>query len=682
MKKYFSLVILLFISCMMSAQPGKKPAAKKRPAQTTQPDINKMMEEAMKQENMTEEEKAEMRKAMGQATQVADEMKKAGITGSAGSNVPKIPVKQTGLLRLIPVVQTQQQLNSYFTSLFTECKKNIPVDVATKVDQMIIALNGNENELARLPITLFLNKNIKAAVYAAVKVLQTNSNSPLVQNNSAFILQQSGYPGKAVPVFKFLQQKYNTADFNNNLAQCYLSLGDKEEAKKYFRIGLAKNPNSSEMHCGMGLILSEEGNINEATIHISESLKNGYSVIAEALAKKHKVKVKLSDIKSKAPDYFNPQKFKPAAPAGVMEDIPKVKEERFAAAERVREAYKKREAINEKINAATSEKNMNSLLQQHIGNTGNTPFARKAIYMMLLLNEERSDFLSGGLGISDYKKKSDELKKELDAGFEKVQRTEFDGADVAAKQCEAHVNNLNVYLKKSKESYENYERYALPKIYDYTNQSLYWTSFLLNGDAYQSYFYGEVHEFYGELSGFSQLQNFTANCDFIYHYCKNYKEELAKIKLEEIDEQLSCPINLKVPAGKVASFKINCRSMELEGGELLKLSFERDNKTGEFSLAFGLGLDANTGLFNAGAKGQMYFKFASDFTPIDMGLKGEAGIEAELFIFSMDEKVTGTMGVGSVNVDAVHNGKEINIFNVDATKDSRDTDASIKPLKN
>ena len=125
MKKYFSLVILLFISCMMSAQPGKKPAAKKRPAQTTQPDINKMMEEAMKQENMTEEEKAEMRKAMGQATQVADEMKKAGITGSAGSNVPNIPIKQTGLLRLIPVVQTQQQLNSYFTSLFTECKKNI-----------------------------------------------------------------------------------------------------------------------------------------------------------------------------------------------------------------------------------------------------------------------------------------------------------------------------------------------------------------------------------------------------------------------------------------------------------------------------------------------------------------------------------------------------------------------------
>ena len=325
---------------------------------------------------------------------------------------------------------------------------------------------------------------------------------------------------------------------------------------------------------------------------------------------------------------------------------------------------------------------MSSLLQQHIGYTGNTPFARKAMYMVRLINEERYASLSGSSNISGYKEKDEQYRKEFEAGFEKAQRADFEMAEMEAKRCEAHVNNLNVYLKKSKENYENYERTALPKIYDYTNQSLYWQSFLLTGDAYRAFFYGVVHDFYDQLSEFKQVQNIPANSDFIYNNCKNYKEELAKIKLEEIDEQLSCPINLKVPAGKVASFKINCRSMEVEGGELLKLGFERDNKTGEFSLAFGLGLDANTGLFNAGAKGQMYFKFASDFTPIDMGLKGEAGIEAELFIFSMDEKVTGTMGVGSVNVDAVHNGKEINIFNVDATKDSRDTDASIKPLKN
>lgn len=666
MKKCTLIFISLFLMCAAFAQPVKKPPAKqKAPPQS---ELNKAMEDAMK--GISEEEKAEMRKMMKQATQTADEAKKAGITGiNIGNGLPNFPVKQTGLLRQIPVVQTQQQLDSYFGSLFTECKKNIPATTVSKVDQMISALNENENELARLPLTLFLNRNVKAAVYAAMKVLRVNSSSPLIQNNSAFILQQSGYPGKAVPVFKYLQQKYNTADFNNNLAQCYLSLGDKEEANKYFRIGLTKNPNSSEMHCGLGLILSEEGNITEAITHISESLINGYSLVAETLARKHKVKVKFSDIKSKAPEYFNPQKYKPAQPAGVMEDMPGVELERQAMEERYRQAFRRTGDFNKKYSATQNEKNLGALLQQHIGYTGNTPFARKALYMVMLINQERFEFLSSNAGSGEYKKKDDEYRKEFDAGFEKVQHTSFGNDNMGAKQCAAHVANLNTYLQKSKVNYENYERHALPKIYDYTNQSLYWQSFLLYGDAYLSYFYSEVHGFYDLLNGFSQMQNLHPTPGWIYSTCKNYKAELAKIKLEEIEEKISCPINIKLPAGKAASFKINCKTMEIEGGELLKLSFERDLKTGEFSLAFGLGMDINTGLLSAGIKGLTYLKFAGDFTPIDMGMKGEAGIEAQLFIFTVEEKITGTMGVGNAHLDAVHMGKEVNIFNVDATKD-------------
>src|SRR4030095_2323009 len=97
---------------------------------------------------------------------------------------------------------------------------------------------------------------------------------------------------------------------------------------------------------------------------------------------------------------------------------------------------------------------------------------------------------------------------------------------------------------------------------------------------------------------------------------------------------------------------------------------ERDLKTGEFSLAFGFGADINMDLLSIGAKGQMYFKFDRDFSPIDMGLKGEAGIESKT-ILTIEEKITGTMGISSVNVDAVHLGKEINLFNVDATKYSK-----------
>ena len=661
MKQHF-LIIILSISCLVGfSQPVKKSV--KKPVSSTQTYVDKAMEEAMK--DMNEEEKAEFKKMMGEAMKTADEMKSLPVKGaSEGNSIPRIPVKQTALLQKIPLLQTQQQLSAYFTKLSTECKKNIPADIIRKVDQMINAQAANENEIASLPILIFLSKNRKAAVYAAVRVLQLKGGHPLVQNNSAFVLAQSGYPDKAVPVFKYLQQKYNTAELNNNLAQSYLSLGEKEEAKKYFRIGLAKNPQSSEMHCGLGLIFSEEGNVQEATLHIKASLEHGYSPIAEELAKKHKVKVKFSDVKIKAPEYFNPQKFKPAAPASVMEDIPGVQAEREAVIERHRNSHKKMEIFNAKYSASVNEKGMQSMLQQHLGYTGNTPFARKALYMVQLLSEERYEYIKSGMDMPAYKRKHDEYRKAFDNKFETIQKTAFDSE---AGRCEAHVNNLNNFLQLSKENFENFERHALPKIYDLTNQSLYWQSILLSGDAYTAYFNGEVNEFYGSLIKFSELQNVYPTPEWIYNGCKNYKKELEKIKKEEILEKLECPVNIKFSTAP-GSFKINCKTMEVEGGELLKLGFERDLKTGEFSLAFGLGLDINTGFINTGAKGQMFFKFGRDFMPIDMGLKGEAGIEAQLFIFTMDEKLTGTMGISSINVDAVHLGKETNLFNVDATK--------------
>ncbi len=661
-KKLVTIGLFVMLGSMSFAQSKQK--------QPSQKEVEKMMEDAMKAEGMSKEKVAEMKNAMKQIDKRNTEIKVAGVkVFNVGRDELKIPVKQIGLLKQIPVVQTQLQLNNYFSLLLVECKKNIPVATATQVDQLVASLNENENELAKLPVTLFLNRNIKAAVYSAIKVVQVKNNSPLIQNNSAFVLQQSGYPGKAVPVYKYLLQQYNTADFNNNLAQCYLSLGDKEEAIKYFRFGLAKNSNSSEMHCGLGLIFSEEGNVTEATAHIIESLKNSYSRVAEGLAKKHHVKVKLSDIRVKPPEYFNPQKFKPAQPAGKLEDMPQVEAERVASEERFRAAQRKTEEFNKKYSPFNSETNITPILQLYDRYEGNTPFGRKASYMVNLINEERLNFLINILPNGGYKKKDDEFNKELEDGFKKVQQGSFGNDNMAAEQCVAYVDILNTYLQKTKANYEDFERNALPKIYDYTNQLLYWNAFLFSDTAYQSYFNSEVQGFYDILNGFSQMQKLNGLPDWIYGNCKNYKEALAEIELEEMEAKLGCPINIKLPAAVLGSFKINCRSMELEGGELVKFGFERDFKTGEFSLALGMGLDANTGLFSAGAKGLMFFKFDGDFNPIDMGMKGELGVEAELFIYSMDEKLTGTMGVGSVNVDAVHLGKEINIFNVDATKD-------------
>src|SRR4030095_9586994 len=124
MRLYCLISIFSFCCLVCFSQTEKKPV--KKQASSTQSQIDKAMEEAMK--GMSEEEKAEMKKMMGAAMKTADEMKNAGVKGNSSSSIPKIPIKQTLLLQQIPLLQTQQQLNAYYLKLFTECKKNIPAE--------------------------------------------------------------------------------------------------------------------------------------------------------------------------------------------------------------------------------------------------------------------------------------------------------------------------------------------------------------------------------------------------------------------------------------------------------------------------------------------------------------------------------------------------------------------------
>jgi hypothetical protein len=72
--------------------------------------------------------------------------------------------------------------------------------------------------------------------------------------------------------------------------------------------------------------------------------------------------------------------------------------------------------------------------------------------------------------------------------------------------------------------------------------------------------------------------------------------------------------------------------------------------------------------FEAGAKGQMYFSVDKDWSPTDMGLRGEIRGEAGTVINQMAEGVQASIGISGVHAEAVHAGKEINLFNYDPTK--------------
>ena len=648
--KYY-LLIISFLAINYSI-------AQTNPNSNNSTSIQQMMIQSMKDEGMTQEEIDEALKAMNSGMQTIEDLKEKGVTiGIATANL-KIPTKQVKLLNAIPVLSGQEAVNTYINELHQECIKNTTPAIIGQIENVLQA-NPNDMDLG---IMLFLKGEMHASVYASIRLAQKNQGNMLVQNNLAFVLSQSGYPQKAIPIFKNLLQKQSDDNLANNLAQSYLSLGETEDAKKYFMMGLAINPNHCEMNCAMGLILSDEGNIAEAIKYISKSLKNGYTLTADELAKKHKVKLNYADVKVKVPEYFNPQKHKPVPAAATMEDVLLIESQRESFTDFMREWHQKDEAMKDKM----SNQNSSNLVGEHLGYISNTPFSRKAVFMMNLVSTDIYEFAAKN-ELENYRQKDKKFKEELENSIANMYKngTKYENP---YQDCALKVGFLNTYLQQSKTNHDLYERNVLPKFYDWTNQYLFWQSFLLSGDAYKANYISTVSMFLDWLHSLDDLQNLYPTPDYIASNCKDYKEKLEKIKQEEILEQLNCPVNMKF-SGSVASFKMNCKGYELEGGELGKLSYEENFKTGEFQIAFGLGAELGFGPISAGTKGMMYFRFANDFSPIDMGLKGEVGMEGTLGAFNAEEKLTGTMGISSINIDAVHLGQEHNIFEMDARKD-------------
>src|SRR4051794_1736370 len=200
MKKYLLAITLFLMTAIVIAQPGKKTVTKEK--STTQSEIDKMMEDAMK--DMSPEEKKQMQEGM----QLAKQMQQKGMTGDAStSNVPKIPKKQITLLTHMPSLVSQQLYNAYLTTILVECKKHVPETSTKEVDKLISKYSNNSETLVNLAPALFLQQKPGVAIYAAIKIAMGDPADILLQDNLAVILHQTGYPQKALPILKFLSSQ-------------------------------------------------------------------------------------------------------------------------------------------------------------------------------------------------------------------------------------------------------------------------------------------------------------------------------------------------------------------------------------------------------------------------------------------------------------------------------------------
>lgn len=653
-KNVFLLLALMAVALNLVAQTP------------SQSEVEAMMKEAERQlnealEQLSPEDKKTAEEAMAKAKADVANMK-----SPMPSDIKvEIPKRQTNLLTKIPQLSGETQYNSYLTKLITQTKTSIPKNIRDAVESIISKYQSDKTTLNNIPPLLFMQKNPKAAVYAALRVTEMDKNSFLAQNNLAVILHQTGYPQHALPILEYQITKNPLSILYNNAGQCYLSLGEEKKAEEYFAICLKTDPNNHEAHCGTALILINQDKIPQAIPHVEKAMRLGYSPTLDKLVSGKNITLDYDKLKPHVPEYFNPNKYKPPHSAKTLTEVKPVLEERQEIEDLMYAWGDKQREIDEKHAAKIANETVMRMSQRTVGLVGNTPFSGKALFMLLQLQKQTLDMALSGFTTTDSKEieTAKSMHEDLEGKIEK--RYKEESFESRYEECLMQREETEIYLKESAALYDMKVQKTVFKYYDITNQQLYWNKFLLNHDGYEHMFYGVASELFVHLNDYKKFQLLdkplwvVENCEKIL---ANPPQK--KVEVEESPDP-NCPFRMKFFLG-LANGKMDCKGWEIEGGELVVLGIQKDYRTGELTLAFGLGASAGIAVGALGAKGQMYFKFDSDYSPVDCGAVFEAGAEAAAGPVVIEEKATATIGmVSGIHVVGVAAGQETAIFTLE-----------------
>lgn len=215
---------------------------------------------------------------------------------------------------------------------------------------------------------------------------------------------------------------------------------------------------------------------------------------------------------------------------------------------------------------------------------------------------------------------------------------------LVAKICAEKEAVRNRYLNLIADIIEAYQQKAINLYKNYFNDMAFWYYVgSIDDHQYKSVFYSLVSEFLLVLA--------DINTTHFYTPCGENEND-GNGKAEEIGiEEPDCflgPAKVKLPFGAV-NLEISCESYKLEAGEGWVGKIEYDRKSGDVTIAFGLG-DSIPGVFfknknlgvefgaEAEAKGQFYITFDKGGHPTDLGVLWE-------------EEMKLVAGIGEVKVE-------------------------------
>jgi tetratricopeptide (TPR) repeat protein len=290
MKRYLLITFLVFLTGVAFAQTKPKP---KTPSQS---DMNKAMEDAMK--DMSEEDKAEMRKMMKNVMpEMTAQSSNLANYSEFTSNKQLVPPTDKARINAIPKKKLQQEdMSGYASTLLNKIMtKGDAAEMA--IVKKVIAQSAKANDIGGAAILCMLQGHPQAALALSMKAVQAEPSNVNWQNNMASLLTQYGYPEQAIPVLQKLKNQFpQNSTVLNNLGQAWLALGEIDSANVNITKAGGLNPNHPESKETEGVIEEVKGNTEKATDDYIKAMENAINPFTEALINNNKAQSKLNKI--------------------------------------------------------------------------------------------------------------------------------------------------------------------------------------------------------------------------------------------------------------------------------------------------------------------------------------------------------------------------------------------------
>jgi hypothetical protein len=300
------------------------------------------------------------------------------------------------------------------------------------------------------------------------------------------------------------------------------------------------------------------------------------------------------------------------------------------------DVYAKQQAFNEKIEILIKRFQNDVAQNSLVTVTGYSPFSEAVYFKLKQIGDDYSYRMTNYFELmqSQVKQLTDNTNNEIRALDEKTDR-EFKACQgrTDQSQCQDRVSYQacigrkgidDKYHSALADIADNYRGKKFPLDMEFTNKSIWLMSLRSTDDRLLKAETGAVAMVFLE-----NVRAFTLSVCLPSGKpnCEQYNPANPNNPNSPSYKNPNCPVNIVIPAGPL-KINLNCSQFKIDGGELIKFTYEKDFITKETTVAVGPGVSiGNPLVIEAGIKAQAYVKFDGNNQPVDAGVSAEAELE-------------------------------------------------------